>query len=207
MGTTTARRTEMTEIVPLRRLFHRFRHGAERAREIEELRTRYRAEQDPTDADAKDVAIARELLQLREALSREFSDTSVVACTRCAKGHPLPYGRWPGGHCCGSRTEALFTSDELLSMKLAGVTLAGMIPPRSEHSGCAFRGPNGCSLSPKHRPNLCVAYMCRDLERELRRRGDASTLLGLQKELRTTFERFTERQSARRHRMLLGEPE
>lgn len=196
----------MTEIVPLRRLLNRFRHGAQRAQELHELRQRHDAEPGLADVAPEDVALAKELLRLREALSQAFSGTSIHACTSCAEGHPLPYGHWPGGHCCGSRTEVLFTSDELLAMKLAKVTLEPMVPPSSEQSGCAFRGPAGCSLPPANRPNLCVAYTCRDLERELRRQPATAELLRLQAELRSTFERFTERQRARREAALLGEP-
>jgi hypothetical protein len=196
----------MTELVPLRRLLNRFRHGAQRAQELHELRERYEEEPGPADVDPDDVTLAKELLRLREELSQAFSSASVEACTSCAEGHPLPYGRWPGGHCCGSRTDVLFTNDELLAMKLAKVTLEPMVPPPSEQSGCAFRGPAGCSLPPANRPNLCVAYTCRDLERELRRQPDTEDLLRLQAELRSTFERFALRQRARREAELLGQP-
>jgi hypothetical protein len=152
------------------------------------------------------VALAKRLLELREALSRQLASSSVAGCRSCAKGHPLPYGRWSGGHCCGSRTEVLFTRDELLSQKLAGVTLAGLVPPRSEQSGCAFRGPEGCSLVARNRPNLCVAYTCRDLERELAERDDSRELFRLQAELRSTFDHFVARQRVRRDAEHVGEP-
>jgi hypothetical protein len=198
--------SKMNDLVPLRRLLNRLRHGAERAEELAELRDRYEKEPSAAEADPEDIALAKRLKSLRERLSDEFSRTTIHACTSCAKGHPLPYGRWPGGHCCGSRTDALFTNDELLAMKLANLGLDALVPPRAEHSGCAFRGPGGCSLEPSHRPNLCVAYTCRDLEHELRKQVDTAELLRLQAELRSTFARFTARQRTRREAELLGEP-
>lgn len=196
----------MTALIPLRRLLNRLRHGAERAEELAQLRVRYENEPNATELEPEDVALALELKDLRERLSAEFSNISIHACTGCAKGHPLPYGRWPGGHCCGSRTDALFTPDELLALKLAGLGLEGLSPPKGEQSGCAFRGREGCSLNASHRPNLCVAYTCRDLEQELRKRSDTEELLRLQAELRSSFARFTTRQRDRREAEVVGEP-
>jgi len=117
---------------------------------------------------------------------------SVESCGSCAKGHPLPFGRWDGGHCCGSRTEVLFSDDELAALKLAGTTARELRPPTTELAGCAFRGASGCSLDPRDRPTLCVRYLCRDLEREIASRPDKRHIREIQAELSGCFSRFAE---------------
>lgn len=116
---------------------------------------------------AEVIAMADEL----RALRREMADAigEVHACRGCAKGHPAPAGRWDGGHCCGGDTFRVFTGDEVAALKWAGTSAADLRPPAGEHAGCAFRGPTGCSLSPEHRPTICLRYVCIELRGELRR--------------------------------------
>lgn len=104
----------------------------------------------------------------------------------------MPHGRWSGGHCCGGRTEEIFTDAELSALRLSGTTPARLtLPPPSDHAGCAFRGPERCSLEPEDRPVICAAYICRDLEAELRGRGVFGPIKALRAELRAAFEGIT----------------
>lgn len=112
------------------------------------------------------------------------------SCSSCAVGYPEPFGHWDGGHCCGGNSENLFTNDELAALKLAGTTAGKLSPPHSDLAGCVFRGPTGCSLSVDDRPNICVRYLCRTLERELLARGDKPEIVALAQELKETFEEF-----------------
>jgi hypothetical protein len=134
--------------------------------------------------------VATELRHLREKLAVAFG--TAEACTGCARGHPLPHGRWNGGHCCGTPTTAVFTDDEIAALRLGGTTPARLQPPVGEdHAGCAFRGPAGCSLAPGDRPSICVRYICRQLDEELFARGDRRHVKAIAAELGKTFERWT----------------
>jgi hypothetical protein len=134
-------------------------------------------------------ALAIELRRLREELTSALA--GVQACGGCARGRSLPHGRWRGGHCCGAPTDAIFTDDELAALRLSGTTPARLSPPRSDHAGCAFRGPEGCSLDAGDRPNLCVRFICRELEGELATRADVARLKEVARDLATTFARFS----------------
>ncbi len=172
----------MSVLVLAHHLVDRARHGARRADDLRALRERWMAQPTDAEVDAEELALARELVGLREKLTQSFG--SVKSCHSCAKGHPLPFGRWAGGHCCGGETEKLFTDDELAAMKLTGISPSDLVPPKSEMAGCAFRGPEGCALEPVHRPTLCVAYTCRELEGELRQGGTRSEVAELQRKTR-----------------------
>src|SRR5262249_35227729 len=102
--------------------------------------------------------------------------------------------RYRGGHCCSGRTEEIFSDAEVASLRLSGTT-AGRLspPPPSDHAGCAFRGPSGCSLEPEDRPSLCVGYICQELKAELQRLDNGPKIKALAAELRSTFERFSRR--------------
>ena len=63
-------------------------------------------------------------------------------------------------------------------------------PPPSDHAGCAFRGEAACSLDVADRPNLCVRFICRELESELSSRPEWSATRKLARELGETFTRF-----------------
>lgn len=140
------------------------------------------------------IALARELRELRAELVSTLG--AVRSCSGCAIGHPEPFGHWPGGHCCGGRTEDLFTDDDLAALKLSGTTPSQFRAPSSDFAGCAFRGPSGCSLDPGDRPNLCVRFICRTLEVELRERGDLREVRQLERRLEQVFERFSALRSA-----------
>jgi hypothetical protein len=175
-------------LISAQHLIDRLRYQRERADDLLALRRRHAALPRAGDVSPEALELARELRALRERLAATFQ--KVRSCTSCAVGYPEPYGHWPGGHCCGGRTEQVFTDDELLALKLAGTTGADLRAPRSELAGCAFRGPSGCSLAAKDRPSLCVRYTCRALEQELSRGDDAATIVGLQERIRDVFERF-----------------
>jgi hypothetical protein len=181
-------------LISARHLVDRFRQRKRRAEDLAELARELAKLPSPSKAPAELVEIANRLRQLRERLAEALGE--VESCSHCAKGHPFPFGRWEGGHCCGGRTEQLFTRDELWALKLSGTSMRSLRTPVSDLAGCAFRGPTGCSLEPRHRPNLCVRYLCRDLEGELRRRGDKPEIEALARELGATFERFA---AMRRH--------
>jgi len=179
-------------------LVDRLRHPRSRADEVAQVRRRL-AQAPGRDGGsgptAEEAALAVELRRLREALSKALE--TVTSCGGCASGHPLPHGRWAGGHCCGTRTEQVFTDDEVAALKLAGTTPARLVPASGDHAGCAFRGPAGCSLRAGDRPTICVRYICRELEDELRERGDLRAVKAIAADLGKTFERFRRLRAAR----------
>lgn len=177
-------------LLPARHLVDR--KGAERARAdaLAELRQRLDALPGPAQVSPELAALGRKLAELRERLTAALAE--VRSCSGCARGHPEPFGHWPGGPCCGGDTHDVFTDDELAALKLSGTTRRRLLPPRSEAAGCAFRGAAGCSLEPRDRPTLCVRFLCRQLESELRERGDLRPVRALQAELTAAFARFSE---------------
>jgi hypothetical protein len=112
------------------------------------------------------------------------------ACARCARGHPLPAGRFPGGHCCSGSTLVLFSVDEVAALKLAGTRPGRLEVPRTEQCGCAFRGPTGCSLDPADRPSICARYVCLALRQELTRAGAWLLVAEVGRALRDCFAAF-----------------
>ena len=180
----------VTMLVPLERLLDRVRHPRSRADELAALRARLRALPAPESAAPERRALALELRRLRLELSEAL--VGVGSCAGCAEGHPLPFGRWDGGHCCGGTTSAIFSDDELAALQLAGTTADRLVPPAdSDHAGCAFRGPRGCSLSPVDRPTLCVRFICQELDRELAARGDRARIRALAGEIALLFRRLS----------------
>ncbi len=175
-------------LIAAQHLVDRLRQPRRRADDLRDVRRRLAVLPGADEAGAEQLALALELRSLRERLIVALG--AVDACSSCAAGHPLPFGRWAGGHCCGGRTATLFTDDELAALKLAGTTPARLRAPEADVAGCAFRGPTGCSLGPRDRPNLCTRYLCRDLEREIKQRGDLAPIAGLQEQIRVRFERF-----------------
>jgi len=173
----------------------RIGHVRTRADELASLQRRMRAAAAPEDVSSEEAALAQELRERRQAVLDALGE--VQSCRGCARGHPLPNGRWDGGHCCGGRTEQLFTDDEVDALKLSGVRSSDLHAPRTDHAGCAFRGPTGCSLKPVNRPNICVRYLCRDLMGELAKRGDLRKVMTLCMELDATLARFKALRAAR----------
>jgi hypothetical protein len=195
MKTPTPRRCDADAVlIPLQRLVDRIRQPRSRADEVADVRTRVavarrddaKSGDDPGRASARQVA--RGLAAQRVALSAALGD--VRSCTRCARGRPLPAGRWDGGHCCSGRTAEIFTDEEVLALALAGTTPARLVAPPGDHAGCAFRGETGCSLDTVDRPSLCVRYLCREIEGELAARGDLGAVRTLAAELVATLARF-----------------
>jgi len=172
-------------LVPLERLIDRIRHPQSRAAELASLRERMRALPPPEEATPEQRSAAEELRRLRERLSAALE--GVESCSGCARGHPLPNGRWDGGHCCGGKTAEIFSDDEVAALYLGGTRPEHLIAPSSDHAGCAFRGATGCSLAPADRPTLCVRYICRELDRELADRGDRAGIRALRTELERLF--------------------
>jgi hypothetical protein len=167
----------------------RIRHPRSRAEEVAAVRRRLAAAPGPGAVGAEQLERARAIRRLKQALSAAFG--AAPSCSGCARGHPLPHGRWNGGHCCGGQTELVFNDVEVEALRLSGTSPARLVLPRpSDHAGCAFRGPDGCSLDVADRPGICVQYICRELEAELRGRGDFTVIKALRAELRAALERF-----------------
>jgi hypothetical protein len=183
-------------LLPLQHLVLRLRTSRSQADEAIAVRRRIAALPAPRDAEDDERALAERMRELRCLLSEALSD--VESCSGCAVGRPLPHGRYRGGFCCGGRTEDIFTDDELAALRLSGTTAGNLVPPSgSDHAGCAFRGEHSCSLDPAHRPNLCVRFVCRELEAELRARGDLARIKALARELGEAFARFAGMRRAR----------
>lgn len=176
-------------LIAAQHLIDRLRHPRSRADEVHAVRRRLVAQPAPSAASDEELRLARELLRLRGELTQALGD--VASCAGCARGHSLPHGRWSGGQCCGGRTEDIFTDDELAALRLSGTTPARLTPPSSDHAGCAFRGPQGCSLDVADRPNLCVRYVCRELEAELASRGVLPEVKKAARDLGRTFDQLS----------------
>lgn len=175
-------------LITARYLVDRLRYPRSRADDVVALRRRFAAAAAPDQASAEEIALAAEMRRLREELSSALS--GVVSCSGCAHGHPLPQGRFRGGHCCGTRTALVFTDDEVAALRLSGTTPARLVPPAGDVAGCAFRGPLGCSLEVADRPNICVRFICMELQGELRERGDLREIKAIDAALTRAFERF-----------------
>jgi hypothetical protein len=182
-------------LIAAQHLVDRLRHPRSRADEVHAVRRRLAVQPAPNAASDEELTLARDLLRLRKELTHALG--AVSACSGCARGHSLPHGRWNGGQCCGGRTEEIFTDDELGALRLSGTTPARLDPPRSDHAGCAFRGPTGCSLDVADRPNLCVRYICRELEAELLEHGTLTNVKKVARELGRTFDQFSRVRAAR----------
>jgi hypothetical protein len=182
-------------LISAQHLVDRLRHPRSRADEVAALRRRVAQAPGPKGVSAGEVEAAAALVRLRRELSAALA--GVASCGGCARGHPLPHGRWSGGHCCGTRTDLVFTEDEVAALRLSGTTPARLRPPEGDHAGCAFRGPAGCSLDPADRPNICVRFICRELEEELEVRGDRRPVKAIAAALGEAFERFRRLRAAR----------
>jgi hypothetical protein len=175
-------------LIAVRDLVRRLRGPTgSRAVEIEAVRRRIAAAmREPASDEAR--ALARELRELRPQVLAAFD--GVRACGGCARRRSLPHGRWDGGFCCGGRTVGVFDDAEVAALALGGTRPRHLAPPAGDHAGCAFRGPDGCSLDARDRPNLCVRFACRELEAELRARGEWERVRALTRRLEATFARF-----------------
>lgn len=175
-------------LIAVRSLIDRLRQPATRVAELDTLRARLAAQPSRREAGDEAAALADEIGHHKRALSEALGD--VEACSGCAKGHPLPAGRWDGGHCCGGNTLTIFTRDEVAALKLAGTRGRHLVPPRDDHAGCAFRGARGCALPVTHRPSICVRYICLELRAELRDQPKWQAIAEHGRALASTFARF-----------------
>jgi len=138
------------------------------------------------------------VLRLRVSRERIAWESGILdACARCAAAYPLPASTWAGGYCCSGRTEALFDEVELVTLVGAGTRPRHLRPPRSAAAGCIFRGAQGCSLPPRHRPNKCLRFLCRDAQRELHARGALELVEALCQDNERQFEQLARRRVAR----------
>jgi len=128
-------------------------------------------------------------LRLRVGRERIAAETGVLgACARCATPYPLPASAWAGGYCCSGSTEALFDEVELAALAGAGTRPRHLRPPRTDAAGCIFRGSDGCSLPPRHRPNKCLRFLCADARREVHARGALDLVEALCRDNERQFE-------------------
>jgi len=185
-----------------RYLLERLSGPRTRADELSELRQRLVGEDRAGVASQAEVELAVELGRLRAGLIAQLG--ACQACAGCVRPRDP---RWPGGHCCSAHTLNLFTADELAALALCGTTPGDLIAPRGEHRGCSFRSVTGCSLQVAHRPNICVRFVCRELEAELKRRGDYPAIARTQEAIRAAFARFVASRTARIETAALAELE
>ena len=160
-------------MISVAHLLIKLRQPRVRADELIELRGRLRAEV-ASRPDPEEVTLALAVLAQKRAVSAMLS--AVTSCATCATGHALPNGRFAGGDCCAGTTAILFDDDELGALVHAGTRAGDLVAPRTDHAGCAFRGPVGCTLALDHRPARCVHYVCDVLRHEVHD-GDGLTAL------------------------------
>ena len=187
-------------LVPARRLLARVRQVPTRTAELAALRRRLRAARADAPGDDERV-LADRIRALKQALSAAIA--APACCTGCAAGQPAPGGTFAGGHCCSGVTADIFVDDEVAALALAGTRPGDLAGPRTEHAGCAFRGPTGCTLTPGDRATLCARYLCDDLRRELHADGRLDAIEALVAELGETFARFRALRAARLERAWL----
>lgn len=173
-----------------------------RAGELRELTGRLRAERAAlpgTDERAAALAIRA----LKTTLSRAVGE--VRCCSSCAQGMPLPGGAFAGGHCCSGHTPEIFDDVEVAALAQGGTRPRDLPAPTTEHAGCAFRGPTGCTLAAENRAALCHRYVCNDLRRELHRSDRLDEVERLCGELDEAYRRFAKLREARLDREWLDE--
>jgi hypothetical protein len=173
-----------------------------RAAELRELTSRLRAER-ATTPTADERAAAATIRELKTALARATGESS--CCTSCARGMPLPGGAFAGGHCCSGHTPEIFDDVEVAALAQGGTAPRDLPAPATEHAGCAFRGPAGCTLAAENRAALCHRYLCDDLRRALHRAGRLDEVERLCRELDDAYRRFAKLREARLDREWLDE--
>jgi len=171
------------------------RQAAPGREEVTALRRRLRRLPGGGSVSPSERALAGRLAAKREAITSAIGQ--VTCCSQCARGRPLPEGRFEGGVCCSGTTSDLFAEDELAALKLAGCRRSEFSTAAVEGGGCAFRGSSGCTLPARNRPNICAAYLCTDLRRELHEKGRLAVVETLVDELGRDFEWFVARREAR----------
>ncbi len=189
-------------LIAVERLLIKLRQPASRATELIELRERLRGELDARPDDDERV-LARTVRDQKLRVSAVL--TGVASCSTCATGQPFPRGHYNGGDCCSGETASLFDDNELAMLVHAGTRARDLVPPRTDHAGCAFRGPEGCTLEGEHRPARCVHYVCTTLRRELHSRGELDAVEAALAELDRRVQQFRAARSARVDRGVLTE--
>jgi len=189
-------------LVGIDRLLRRVRQVPSRAAELRELTGRLRLERAAIPGDDERAA-AIAIRGLKATLSRTVGEVS--CCSSCARGMPLPGGAFAGGHCCSGHTPEIFDEVEVAALAQAGTRPRDLPAPTSEHAGCAFRAPTGCSLAAENRAALCHRYVCDDLRRELHRGGRLDEIERLSSELDAAYRRFAKLREARLDREWLDE--
>jgi len=175
-----------------------FFDGSSRSDEIACIRLRLTAEISAGEYGSRELQLATDLRAMRERMLPLISP--VEACRTCAKGFPLPNGRWDGGYCCGGTTENVFSQSELAALGAAGTQPKDLTVRQFHQAGCVFRGPTGCALPPAHRPNLCVRYACRILNEEYEKRGVSTDVKNLASQIQRAFNEFDTLRAARLER-------
>jgi hypothetical protein len=188
-------------LIAVERLLLKIRQPRSRAGELIELRRRVRAEL-AASPSADEVRLAAEIRTRKLAVTAALTD--VRSCRSCARGAPLPRGRYDGGDCCAGVTNDLFDDRELAALVHAGTRVADLTPPRDDHAGCTFRGAHGCSLELEHRPARCVHYVCNTLRRELHGRGQLDEIESRLAALSTAMGEFTAAHKERTDRDVLA---
>jgi len=189
-------------LIAVERLFIKLRQPASRASELIALRHRLREELEARPDD-EERALAATIRDQKHRVSAVLTD--VTSCGTCATGQPFPRGHYNGGDCCSGETASLFDDNELAMLAHAGTRPRDLVPPSADHAGCAFRGPEGCTLEGAHRPARCVHYVCTTLRRELHARGELDALEAELAELDRQVQQFRAVRSARVDRQVLTE--
>ena len=185
-------------LIAARYLVDRMRGPASRADELIAVRRRLQAQPGRDSVSSGELELAQRMGELRQEMSRALGNAR--SCSSCTRGYPLPEGRWDGGHCCTGDTLDIFNANEVAALGLAGTGPGDLTPPRADHAGCAFRGPTGCSLAPRHRPTVCARYLCGELRGELARSDELPAIIDLLDELDDAFEAFLDLRSRRMER-------
>lgn len=187
-------------LIAVERLLIKLRQPRSRAHELIDVRRRLRAEL-ASAPDAEERVLARAVLAQKQYVAALL--TAVSSCASCAKGQPFPRGHYDGGDCCAGSTAILFDDDELAALAHAGTRPRDLVAPRTDHAGCAFRGPIGCTLELTHRPARCVHYVCDILRREVHTREQLDELEVALAELDQRVRRFREVRDQRVDRQVL----
>ncbi|MCG8423643.1 MAG: hypothetical protein MJE77_37570 [Proteobacteria bacterium] len=182
-------------LIAARYLVDRLREPRSRADELLRLRRQLTAQSTTSNATAEERQLALRMRDLRGQIAQALGQ--VESCAHCARGYAVPEGRWTGGHCCSGNTADLFHHHEIAALTLSGTGSSDLTPPGCDHAGCSFRGPTGCSLSPRHRPNVCIRYLCGELRAELAHRGDLAHVQSLVDDLEQTFDAFVAMRATR----------
>jgi hypothetical protein len=181
-------------LIAVRYLLDRLRHPRSRAQELLQLRRRLLvARRASVSADERELAENMRGLRSRIAIAIG----QPTSCATCARRYPPPNGRWDGGYCCGTDTWRVFTDEELVAIAASGTRAADLVCPQSDHAGCVFRGPTGCTISAVDRPNICLRYLCLTLVGELRERGDLKPIDAMCQELASCLRRFSDLRAER----------